>query len=230
MINVTYILGAGFSAPAGVPVMGNFISMSKDLYFSDPNRYSYFKSVFAKIDRLSKIKSYFNADLFNIEEVLSILETERQLIKATKANREFVSLITDVLNHYTPPLANFAPERPANWEDFIFGRHMPEKLYAAFFASMFGLLFSRRSDNDRGLRIENFDDHRGYSIVTLNYDLLPERFEQLLAKYFAGGETIHFQRDRYDETDYLPHLAKIHGSSDSKDIIPPTWAKIQPQS
>ena len=32
--NIVFILGAGFSAHYIIPVMGNFISKAKDLYFS----------------------------------------------------------------------------------------------------------------------------------------------------------------------------------------------------
>jgi len=33
---VVYLLGAGFSAPLGLPVMSNFLEKSKDIYFADP--------------------------------------------------------------------------------------------------------------------------------------------------------------------------------------------------
>lgn len=39
---VVYILGAGFSAPLGLPVMSNFLVKSKDLYFSDTEKYKRF--------------------------------------------------------------------------------------------------------------------------------------------------------------------------------------------
>ena len=33
MEKITYVLGAGFSAPLGIPVMRDFLTKSKDLYF-----------------------------------------------------------------------------------------------------------------------------------------------------------------------------------------------------
>ena len=45
-------MGAGFSAPAGLPVMSNFLLKSKDLYFKDQTRYKHFEEVFKKIDQL----------------------------------------------------------------------------------------------------------------------------------------------------------------------------------
>jgi hypothetical protein len=71
---VVYLLGAGFSQPLGVPVMSDFIIQSKNLYFGDRADRALFGEVFDRIDRLHKVKSFFEADLFNIEEVLSILE------------------------------------------------------------------------------------------------------------------------------------------------------------
>ena len=36
-----YIVGAGFSAPLGLPVMSNFLMKSKDMYPLDPERFGY---------------------------------------------------------------------------------------------------------------------------------------------------------------------------------------------
>ena len=57
MENVVYLLGAGFSAPLGLPVMDNFLEKSKDLYQKDPQKYADFLDVFKEIDRLGKIKT-----------------------------------------------------------------------------------------------------------------------------------------------------------------------------
>ena len=46
MEKVVYILGAGFSAPLGLPVISNFYEKSKDLYFSDTIQYKYFIKIF----------------------------------------------------------------------------------------------------------------------------------------------------------------------------------------
>ena len=73
MEKITYVLGAGFSAPLGIPVMRDFLTKSKDLYFFDTARYMHFQQVFDLIRDLSVAKDYFDTDLFNIEKVLSIL-------------------------------------------------------------------------------------------------------------------------------------------------------------
>jgi hypothetical protein len=44
---VTYIVGAGFSAPLGLAVMSNFLAKSKDLFYNDPSRFPDFEKVFS---------------------------------------------------------------------------------------------------------------------------------------------------------------------------------------
>jgi len=46
--HVVYILGAGFSAPLGLPVMANFLEISKDMFASDPETYRDFAKVFKR--------------------------------------------------------------------------------------------------------------------------------------------------------------------------------------
>ncbi|MDI6784013.1 MAG: hypothetical protein QME64_07980 [bacterium] len=64
MERVVYFLGAGFSAPLGLPVMSNFLMLSKDMFFKD-DKYKYFDEVFKTIKEMAVIKNYFDADLFN---------------------------------------------------------------------------------------------------------------------------------------------------------------------
>jgi hypothetical protein len=53
MNNVVYLLGAGFSAPLGLPVMSNFLDRSKDMYFADNATYAHFLPVFETINVLT---------------------------------------------------------------------------------------------------------------------------------------------------------------------------------
>ena len=77
--NVVYLLGAGFFYPLGLPVMGNFLEKSKDMYFEDKGGYQHFEEVFEKIREMHVSKTYYDTDLTNIEEILSILEMEQHL-------------------------------------------------------------------------------------------------------------------------------------------------------
>ena len=56
---ILYVFGAGFSAPLGLPVMSNFLSRSKDLYFRDRERFAGFQKVYDAIAELSGIKTRF---------------------------------------------------------------------------------------------------------------------------------------------------------------------------
>ena len=73
---VVYILGAGFSAPLGLPVISNFLSRSKDLHADNPERFGHFDTVFQEIRRMAPAKNYLQIDLSNIEQILSILQME----------------------------------------------------------------------------------------------------------------------------------------------------------
>ncbi|HEX2982138.1 MAG TPA: hypothetical protein VHO28_01205, partial [Ignavibacteriales bacterium] len=68
MERITYLLGAGFSAPLGLPVMSNFIEKSKNLYYCDREKYKHFQNILNSIWELNTIEKYYDTDLTNIEE------------------------------------------------------------------------------------------------------------------------------------------------------------------
>jgi hypothetical protein len=111
---VVYLLGAGFSAPLGLPVMSNFLAKSKDMYFSYRDRFEYFPKVFDTIREMSVSKNYYDADLFNIEEILSILEM-RELVEGGRLKRSFVRYIIDVIEHSTPPVQDRRRDLRSRW-------------------------------------------------------------------------------------------------------------------
>jgi len=96
-------LGAGFSRPLGLPLMSDFLIKAKDMYFSSPSTFSYIKDVIQMINELSVVKNYFKSDLFNIEEILSILEMNDYL--GDQSNKElFQRFICSVIEYYTPEI------------------------------------------------------------------------------------------------------------------------------
>jgi len=98
---VAYVLGAGFSAYAGVPVMNNFYFKAQDMRYGEPAKYAHFDRLFGQVARLSAGKNYFSSDLFNIEEVMSILDME-SYVGELNLRDEIRQIIKDVILYYTP--------------------------------------------------------------------------------------------------------------------------------
>lgn len=100
---VVYILGAGFSAPAGIPVMANFREKMDDLFLQDRDLYKHFENVLKQIKDMGRIHEYFETDLHNIEEILSILEMFNYINPEDKSlvlQEDVQNLIKDVIKHY----------------------------------------------------------------------------------------------------------------------------------
>lgn len=225
MENVVYLLGAGFSAPLGIPVMSNFLEKSRDLYYSDPAKYPHFAEVFNTIREMSIIKNFYHSDLFNIEEILSILEM-REYLEGNSLKDSFLQYIRDVITHYTPACLPCAPNRlPGNWWEWLFSNPDDRSSrtwegYGRFIGSLCNLEFIQRQPRPGGLSYAEIDCVRTanaetqYSIVTLNYDCVPDCI-------------VSFINDNYSRSggDIALRIAKLHGSVDSGVIVPPTWAK-----
>lgn len=225
MEKVVYILGAGFSAPLGLPVMSNFVEKSKDQYFSDPEKFAFFRDVFDAIDKLQKTKSYYETDLFNIEDILSILEFRTRFDvdgKHEQKRQLFLDYIVSVITHYTPD--QIFQENPNNL--FNHALWIP---YIQFVASILDCRFQDvRLGHASGfgdishIYIDQKNPTTEYSIITLNYDLILETVQEHLSNFqspmkFCRTTEVINRNQRY--------LAKLHGSVESKDIVPPTWNK-----
>jgi hypothetical protein len=221
MENVVYLLGAGFSAPLGLPVMSNFMQRSKDLYFKDPERYKHFEGVFREIREMQVCKSYFHADLFNIEEILSIFEMTNTLRKKRKKNA-FTNYILDVIEGYTPEV-NMSKTRDFSYSIQIDDSVDPIDLhqrYGHFVASLFNI-------TNYGKRIKPGDEVPfSYSVVSLNYDMVLENFRRSFQETHEVNEAIRFGKEwEENATNGTVFLSKLHGSVDTQNIIPPTWNK-----
>jgi hypothetical protein len=121
MDKVVYLLGAGFSAPLGLPVVSNFRIKSYELFARDPEKFSHFQEVFDRINDLSRIKNFYDANLYNIEEILSLLEMEQHL-EGKRLAESFIKYIVDVVSHYTPAIEPHQPgQLPGNWQHWLFG-------------------------------------------------------------------------------------------------------------
>src|ERR1017187_4034160 len=238
MNKVVYFLGAGFSAPLGLPVMTNFLIKSKDMYFSDPSRFEHFSIVLKKITEMSVCKNYYETDLFNIEEILSILEM-RQQIDGPTTQAAFVKYLIDVIVHFTPAIKPHNGNFPANWHSHAFDSQI-QQAYGYFVASLLNLSLEIGLFNDEAshppqqtkvlIAKRQTAPQTSYSIITLNYDLVIEDFAKCFSEQFKGGR-LRFVLDEDEEQDNMPLLSKLHGSIHLGKIVPPTWNKaLNPKS
>jgi hypothetical protein len=231
MENVVYLIGAGFSAPLGLPVMNNFLLRAKDMYFGDKERFKGFSEVFEMLQKIDGCKNYFETDLFNIEEVLSILEM-RESLRGEKHRKTFVNFICEVIKYYTPEL--FVPHeiQQAFYCNFFGGKQWQH--YGDFIASLYGLSLIETPGDMNCMRYwltRNEDMRNRYTIVSLNYDLVFEKvFERI--KCFAPRQNLELMKNFPDERNEIRalRLIKLHGCAESGQVIAPTWNKSLNQS
>jgi hypothetical protein len=79
-----FILGAGFSASAGAPVIKNFLDVSREI-FDDPdsgidsNEKALFQKVFEFKKRVAQSREKFQIDLDDIEQLFGLIEMSHRL-------------------------------------------------------------------------------------------------------------------------------------------------------
>ncbi len=227
---IVYLLGAGFSAPLGLPVMKEFYGKSHELRRQRPNEFKYFDQVFEFVRRTGEVSGYYKStDVLNIEQTLSMLDMVDQL-DGVKLRETITRYISDVISASTPSISprvyqiNSAMDR-IFWED----RWYP---YAAFISAIFHIRFKRIDPVDGQPTKYEFEAHEplpqnDYSVITLNYDRVLENVRDFLNEHYAP---INLQFARNLQSAPLPpnavYLAKLHGSVGAgEDIIPPTWRK-----
>jgi len=232
MERVVYVLGAGFSAPLGIPVIRNFLITAKDLYFGDRAEYKHFGSVLEAITEMHRCKSYYNVDLFNIEEILSILEMEDQISGGDRSS-DFDAFIASVIRARTPKMPppsipgrvdGYSPYHLGFPIDFFGKKFDATTSYGLFVANLLGLRlvasgYTAGNETRVKFKPSNVPNQTvQYSVVTLNYDLVLENCISYIARYLSGLD---------EEVTPLPlsfEIAKLHGSVDSQ-IVAPTWRK-----
>lgn len=219
---VVYILGAGFSAPLGLPLVNNFILRSKDLYAANNEEFASFAPVFEKLDAMAKVKNFFSSDLSSIEEVLSILEMDTSL-RGGRSRESFSAYIAGVIKGLTPRLEP-PSSWPGNWEDWLFGGGDWEG-YGRFAANLLQLSVVQ---DRQTLHFRRMASDLRYHVVSLNYDLVLESIPAYLRDTFRVSPELDFMRPslrRTSPTESEVALCKLHGSVDDGVIVPPTWNK-----
>lgn len=224
MERVTYVIGAGFSAPLGLPVMSNFLAKSKDLFYNAPESFPDFERVFEEIKWLSYAKNFYSTDLLNIEEILSIQEMN-EFLEGRRLPADFSKYIIDTIHAYTPKFEEFG--RASNWYQNVFNRGKSAELLGLFITSILGVAFNTDRSLGPTQMISETERKTRYSIISLNYDMVIENYADFLSKSFGmpGGYQNFLETDGYDPTWEKCNLAKLHGSVHTGDIVPPTWAK-----
>lgn len=221
---VLYIVGAGFSAPLGLPVMADFISRSKDLFFNNSKQFAYFEGVYGTIAELSAIKNTFISDLYNIEEILSLLEMD-SFMKGEELSENFVRFLSDVVKNLLPPMVPHSGKvGQSNWHGFLLGENPLWRPYLLLMAAMLGLE-ARVNQSDSKLTWRRLPISDRYAIITLNYDTVIEAAFSYVTSIGFDGQAPVLEKKEYDPSWDKLQLAKLHGCANDGNIVPPTWRK-----
>lgn len=226
-----YVLGAGFSAPLGLPLVQNFLEKSKDQYFANLGEFAYFQKVYEIINQLARIKNVYSTDLYNIEEILSLVEMQSYLAgQHNPTHSLLIDYITDVIQFHTPQIPS-PMENHEHWGMNVAGT-APWYRFVEFTAGLLPYAFRGTGQPGGPFHWEatpRQNPQVRYSVVTLNYDLILETGAQQVRRRTCGD--LSFSRDPKDLSSPTFNgvlLAKLHGSIDTYDIIPPTWSKTLP--
>lgn len=237
--NILYIIGAGFSAPLGLPVMSNFISTSKDVYLRKNIDKGSFEAAFNAMKDLAGAKHYISTDLLNIEEVLCILEMEAY-VRGQSLSKHYAEYIAETIDQSTPPVKYYreGSDLPSNWQHVIFGADELMASYVSFVCNLFRMQISEHANEFHHRRFDrkpNCNHKYRYGVISLNYDMVIENAIQFMnTAYrlptnfgFVSSSDVKSSDNPYlgSEPNTVP-LAKIHGSTQPRSITPPTWNKV----
>ena len=228
---ILLILGAGVSAPLGIPVMLEFLHKGRDLYFGGEERYHYFEPLLKEIRELDASLKFIRGDLLNIEHILSILEM-RSFVRGDGSVLRFKRMVSDIVAHYTPMLAasskGLIPSMIFNPTE---NRWQP---YLKFLPHLFNFQVQAEDLPPAIKRAVDFHEPREYSVglISFNYDLLIESYVNTLCEnYRFPGEGLKLlerieshHEDPWAQPNVLP-LAKIHGTIEGNRLTLPTWNK-----
>lgn len=216
-MRTVFILGAGFSRPAGLPLMNNFIHMAKDMYAINNEKFKVVKEVDALISEYANTSRYLKLDLDNIEELLSIFETKR-LVENNK-NNPFKKLICDLLSELSPKFESSLVTIENEVINSVYNNAI-ENWYFSFICSILGLDIEIFSPTE--MRIARGGIRDDVSIITFNYDII---LESSLLKLDQYGVNVEWIKKLLSEK-----VIHLHGTIENEDtIMPPSWNKTMPE-
>ncbi len=222
MKRVVYFLGAGFSAPLGIPVMANFLEKARDQFENEGDKFKHFGPFLASLDKTHVARTYYTTDVFNIEDILSILDM-KGLLDSESEGEDFRRLISDVVEHNTPPMKKDPSAH--QWSSLLFWDR-PWTEYGPFVTALLGYEFVKESldevhpTRDAYRCRETQSNDVSYSVVTLNYDLVLETVATALKKAYHVNRSFALSAEERGTP-----LVKLHGSIGSPELVPPLWSK-----
>jgi len=246
--NVLYILGAGFSAPLGLPIMSNFMNRARDIFCDNPKEMKHIGSYLRKIRDLGFVRNYVEFDYFNIEDILSLIEMQALGNARQKERVDIRRFIADVINKSMPEFGPAASTPPSR-DDKIYGNfNIPRQKYGEnimrsygyglFVANLIKLIVGPDQDsNFRELNIcRDFSSNgSNYAVITFNYDTVIEKIiERIISNTYPTNTNSNLtiidkykNRVNFFKDQGIFTLAKLHGTaSEPSSITPPTSRKL----
>lgn len=218
---IVYVLGAGFSAPVGLPTVSNLLTVSKDMYEGAPDKYGHFLKVFELVRQLHAGKSSFSMDLTNIEEILSLLEVE-EFAGSGKNRDNVIDYLRDVVTGPLRPMIK-GNAAQASWKSSFLSEDSVWAAYCVFVANLAGCSF--RFGADGTIQRSAVVGSAVYSVISLNYDGVLETAARRIAETSGGEAPVGFEVVTSKRRGNGVQLIKLHGSADDRTIVAPTWNK-----
>jgi hypothetical protein len=189
-LNVVFIMGAGFSAEAGCPVMSNFLDKSRKIFRrSERNEFIErslpdFYNVEKSIGELNSMQAKAYLDLENIETLFGALEFGSMINKFGSKSKEEIDALRDSLIKVIVTTIEYSSKYQIILPSY---KIYPLPAYIKFFEYL-----------------SNYQSACDFSFITFNYDLIID----------VGLES-HSMRYNYslDQSNFseIP-LLKLHGS------------------
>jgi hypothetical protein len=218
-----FVLGAGFSADAGAPLIHDFLQVSREL-LDDPGseldneEKRQFQLVFDFKKRVAQCREKFRIDLDNIEQLFGLVEMSHRLGSESATTRDAtVYLIAKTLQlavarqqHRRLKVGLYPQKSYAvgglTWTSF--GTKDPtSEIYFCELYRHFALLLAGKYDDPQKVQ------HRSNMVITFNYDLiLDDAFRGInVAPLYALPDALLEEPIPSESSGIL--LLKLHGST-----------------
>ena len=185
-----FILGAGFSAGAGAPLLNNFLDRSRE-FMADPasgleeDEREYFENAFQFRAEMAKARDKVRIDLDNIEELFGLLEVTRRLDGSRQKTRDAtVYMIAKTLELAVKPVGPGRRQITFNVKPEFLKEFEAANMHGQFQRGG-GVFIADIYQYFAALACGKFDDpkrqpSRAGTFITFNYDLILDHALQRL--------------------------------------------------